>query len=324
MMRNCLKFSAFIALILLASVELNAQDGEGTMYFSNLLLSNPAYTGASGSSSIILSYRDYYPGYGFGLGSLYGSWDSYFEPLHGGAGVYIFENRLGDILNDLRAGGTYAYHLRAGRDIYINAGFMATMIHRSVNTGGIILPDQIDPLLGPVLPSGEIIGDMSRTLFDTGIGFLFIYRNYNAGFSVNHIATPDLTGSGSRASMLARRYSVHGAASFELKNRIKLDPLLAASFQSGVVTASGGMVASYNVLNINIITHFDSRQGVNALQAGLFVEKGALALGYNHYFMPFRNEISVPFTLSAQVSVKVNLFTIEKRDNTGTIKTPNL
>lgn len=313
-----------VAVMLFTCRALVAQDAEGTMYFSNLLLSNPAYTGASDNSSIIMSYRDYYPGYGFGMGSVWGSWDSFFEPLHGGVGFNVFESRLGNILNDLRMGGTYAYHLRAGKDFYINAGFIATMIHRSINTDGLILPDQIDPLLGPVLQSGEVIEDMSRTMFDTGIGFLIIYKAYNAGFSVNHIATPDLTGRDTESSSLARRFSTHATASFELKNGIKLDPLMAVNWQSDVVNGSAGIVAAYKVLSINLLTHFDSRSGINALQAGLFVEKGSITLGYNHYFNPFRNQNTTPFSLSAQVTVKVRLYSVEKRDMAGTINNPNL
>jgi len=49
-----------------------------------------------------------------------------------------------------------------------------------------------------------------------------------------------------------------------------------------------------------------------------------MALGYNHYFMPFRNNNSVPFTLSAQVSVIITLYPVEKRDISGTINKPKL
>ncbi|MEZ4999468.1 MAG: hypothetical protein R2727_01880 [Bacteroidales bacterium] len=74
------------------------------------MLSNPAFTGSTDRSIINLSYREYFPGYNLGTGSLYCSWDSFFEALHGGAGLYVSgEQRLFDnILNDLRAGATYA------------------------------------------------------------------------------------------------------------------------------------------------------------------------------------------------------------------------
>lgn len=303
---------------------MQAQDAEATMYFSNLILSNPAYTGASGESSIVLSYRDYFPGYGFKVGSLYGSWDSYFDQLHGGTGIYIFENRLGSILNDLRVGGTYSYHLRAGRELFVYAGFMAAMIHRSLNTDNLVLPDQIDPLLGPVLQSGEIIDNLSRTMFDTGIGFLFIYRRFNGGVSVNHIAKPDLTGRGGESSRLARRFSVHATSSFDLENGIKLDPLVSASLQAGVITASAGIVTGYSIINVNLLTHLDSRQGVSSIQAGVCIQKSSLAIGYNHYFNPFRSEMAIPFTLSSQVTLRISLFSVEKRAITRAINNPKL
>ncbi|MEZ5010895.1 MAG: hypothetical protein R2744_04505 [Bacteroidales bacterium] len=51
-------------------------------------------------------------------------------------------------MNDLRAGATYAATIRAGKEIFVNAGFMASIIHRSVNSGNIILPDQIKSAAG--------------------------------------------------------------------------------------------------------------------------------------------------------------------------------
>lgn len=319
--------SILLALAVFVTVvpDLQCQDAESSMFYSNPILSNPAYTGSSGRSAIVLSYRDYFPGMGFNVGSLYGSWDSFIEPLHGGVGVYLFENRLGNILNDLRTGATYSYHLRAGRELFINAGFMASVIHRSLNTDYIVMPDQIDPLLGPVLPSGQITEFRSRTIFDTGIGFLLIYRNYTGGISLNHIAAPDLTGSGIADSRLPRRISMHVSASYSFKDsEMCLEPLFAASYQGGVFVAEAGIIYGCNILNINVVAHTDSRQGLSAIQSGIFVEKGLLGIGYNHYFNPGVAGTFVTSSLSSQVTLWVGLYNVEKRGVIRTIKYPKL
>ncbi|MEZ4997625.1 MAG: type IX secretion system membrane protein PorP/SprF [Bacteroidales bacterium] len=89
-----------------------------------------------------------FPGKGFGLRSVYASFDGYFSSLHGGAGVWISDDMLGDIMNDLRGGASYAYHFRAGRDVYVTAGLTASVITRGIRAGSVILPDDIDPIPG--------------------------------------------------------------------------------------------------------------------------------------------------------------------------------
>ncbi|MEZ4999469.1 MAG: type IX secretion system membrane protein PorP/SprF [Bacteroidales bacterium] len=216
-------------------------------------------------------------------------------------------------------------HLRAGKEIFVNAGFMASIIHRSVNSGNIILPDQIDPLLGAVLPPGEIIDRPSRTVFDAGIGFMVIYRNYNGGFSVNHIATPDITGNGGEGARLHRRLSVHAAASYDLPGEeMSVDPLVTLSLQGDVVSASGGVVLSYNALSVNAVAYFDSRQGISAVQSGLYIEKGLFGVGYNHYFSTGGGGVAVPLTLSSQLVVSISLYNVEKRELIRAIKYPKL
>ncbi|HCC71915.1 MAG TPA: hypothetical protein DEQ09_12305, partial [Bacteroidales bacterium] len=132
---------------------ISAQDTESLSFYYNPVQSNPALSGTEGPGKLRLIYRDYYPGRSLNLHSFHCSYDSYLETIHGGFGLYVSENIMGDLLNELRAGAAYSYHLRAGRDLYVNAGFMASVINRSIDAGNIILPDQVDPLLGPVLIS---------------------------------------------------------------------------------------------------------------------------------------------------------------------------
>ncbi|MBS0010433.1 MAG: PorP/SprF family type IX secretion system membrane protein [Bacteroidales bacterium] len=306
------KGSFITPYVLLAAVLLSsgadAQEGGAGTFFTSPLSSNPAYTGTSGNNLITLSYAALYPGYNMGTATIYGSWDSWFESLHGGAGLYVLENRLGDILNDLRIGGTYAYHLQADRNLWINAGFTASMIHRSLNSSAVILPDQIDPLLGPVLPSGESVEGRSRTLFDASVGFIVRWYDFTGGLSISHIATPDLTGDAKSFSRLPRRYSIHGSYIFTFqRNRYGLEPVFAASYQGSAGYLLGGLVGRYDAFSVNLASHFSFPEGLSAFQAGVAVEAGAVEVGYNHLFTAGNQRVATPKTFSSVIVLRLTI-----------------
>jgi type IX secretion system PorP/SprF family membrane protein len=317
------------SVILLAGVFIipgaNAQEGGAGMFFSSPLSSNPAYAGSAGTSLITLSYAALYPGYNMGTATIYGSWDSWFESLHGGAGIYVLETRLGDVLNDLRIGGTYAYHLQADRNLWINAGFTASLIHRSLNSSAVILPDQIDPLLGPVLPSGESVNGRSRSLFDASVGFLVRWYDFTGGISISHIATPDLTGDARSFSRLPRRYTLHGSYNFSFqKERYALEPVFAASYQGNTGYMVAGMVGRYEAFSLNIATHFSLPEGISAFQGGVSIGSGAVEIGYNHLFTAGRQSVATPVTLTSIISLRLTIGDTQKSAGTRAINYPKL
>jgi len=324
-MPRYVKILNLILCFTLSVYHTSAQDTESLSFYYNPVQANPALAGSEGTGMLRLVYRDYYPGIRLNLYSIYCSYDSFLETIHGGFGVYVSENLLGDLLNDLRAGVAYSYHLRASRELYINAGFMASVIHRGLDAGNIVLPDQIDPLMGAVLPSGEVITSVSRTVFDAGLGFLLSYHDYHAGMSVNHIFKPDITGSGLQESRLGRRLSIHAGAAFYPGNSgVSLTPGLMINVQNSNIISALGVSVGYNDLTINILPFFDPRSGLSFVQSGLHFTKGRIELGYNYNFIPLRTDRLQPFTLSNQVYIAVGLNNIEKRDVIKAINYPKM
>ncbi len=298
-----------------------AQDIGGDMVYSVNLMSNPAYSGARGHGTLKILYRDYFPGNKLSMGSVYVSYDTYLEPVQGGIGFYLSENKLGDILNDMRLGTSYSYHMRAGRDLYINAGFVASLIYRSYNLDNAVFPDQIDPVLGPVLPTGEIIDLKSGILFDVGVGFLMNYRNFNSGISFNHLAKPDLVGRGEEDGRLKRRITIHADAEFETGYKdLKILPLLFVNFQGQFLYGAAGACLNYNPLTISMLTHIDSRDGLYAIQPGLAFETGRIIISYNYFFDAFKRDTQIPVTHSNLITLSLSLNNV---DNSGVMKAIN-
>ncbi|MBS0012156.1 MAG: PorP/SprF family type IX secretion system membrane protein [Bacteroidales bacterium] len=324
-MSRFVKILNLILCFTLSGYYVEAQDYESLSFYYNPVQANPALAGAEGQGKLRLVYRDYYPGKGLNIHSISCSYDSFLENIHGGYGVYLSENILGGLINDLRGGAAYSYHLRASREIFINAGFMASFIHRSMDAGKLILPDQIDPLLGPVLPGTEIIASQSRMVFDAGIGFLITYRDYHGGISVNHLFRPDISGRGPEEARLNRRYSLHaGSVFYPWANDWSLSPGIILNFQNNNATAATGLSLGYKDLSVNILPFFNPRTGLSFVQTGLHVETGRFELGYNYNFIPLGNDALQPFTLSNQVYIAISLNNVEKRDLIKAIKYPKM
>jgi len=324
MIRNVKIRILFLCLVLPVN-HLFAQDAESFAFYFNPVQANPALAGSEGPGKLRLMYRDYYPGKGLNLFSISSSYDSYLESIHGGFGIYVSENILGDLLSDTRAGAAYSYHLRASRELYINAGFLASLIHRGMDAGRIVLPDQLDPLLGAVLPPGEVISPVSNTVFDAGLGFLFIYRDYHAGISVNHIFNPDLTGRGFAEAVPGRRLSVHGGAVLSTRrDDLRIMPGFIINVQNANYMGAMGISLGYNMLSFNVLPFFDLRRGLSYVQSGLYLETGIVELAYNYNFTPLRTDKLQPLTLSNQLSIAITLFKSEKRANAGAINYPKM
>lgn len=181
------------------------------------LMHNPAFAGVGGVRSLNISAYSFLPGNGFGLRSVHASYDGYFSGLHGGAGVWLSDDMLGEVMNDLRGGASYAYHFRAGRNVYITSGLTASVISRGIRAGSIILPGDIDPLRGI---TGEAIDYASLsgiTRFDLGMGFTIASGPWYGGLSVMHLTRPTLSNEGLQDNRIDRLYAL--SAGIELNPR---------------------------------------------------------------------------------------------------------
>lgn len=290
-----------------------------------MLINNPAFSGSDGEGSLRMSYFNLYPGNGYNLHSLYLTYDSYLPGIHGGASLYLTDDYLGGIINDMRGGFSYAYYLQAGKELYINAGLTASVFHRGYNFEGAVLPDQIDPLGGVTLASADNLGYTGRTALDIGAGFLFLYRNFSGGFSISHLAQPDLTGNGLPWEKLPRKLLVHMSGDFNMGtvSDMKVDPLLMFSLQGGSVAGAVGASLETKHLTINLAGLEDYGHNLN-LQTGFSLRAGGMTIYYNYRFNVVRGGEMLPLSLLHQTGLAFSLNKVEKRNNIKTINYPKM
>ena len=293
--------------------------------YQMIMIKNPSLAGSEGDGALRLSYLNFYPGNNYNLHSVYFSYDSYFSKLHGGAGIYLADDYLGGIINDFRGGLSYAYFLQAGKDLFIHAGLSASIYHRGFNFANAILPDQIDPLGGVTIPSSELLASPGKTVFDIGAGFLFISGKYSGGFSINHLAEPDLSTTGSSNERLKRKLLIHLSGDFSVSKlqNLNIRPLTCIEVQSGFINAGAGAAIESKYLAINAVILGDNGKNLN-IQTGFSFNIGRIAVYYNYRFNALAGNKFMPFSLLHQTGLAFSLNNVEKRNTIKTINFPKL
>ena len=316
-------------LILLCLLSLTAQViGQESDYgpgYQTIMLNNPAFAGSNGEGMMRLSYMNFYPGNNYNFHSIYFSYDSYFAAVHGGAGIYLADDYLGGVVNDIRGGISYSYFLQADKNLFINAGLSASFYHRGFDFGKAILPDQIDPLGGISGISAEMLANTGRTVFDIGAGVLFISGKLLGGFSITHLAEPDLSDNGSANERLKRKYMVHLAGDFDLDKRyhLKIRPLTVLELQGAFLSAGAGAVIESKFISGNIVLLFNNNKNMN-VQTGFSFKTGRIAVFYNYCFNIIQGNTFMPFSLLHQTGLAFSLNNVEKRIRVKTIKFPEM
>jgi type IX secretion system PorP/SprF family membrane protein len=315
----------FLLSVFLTVHCVNGQDMSYGPGFQTILQNNPAFTGSEGDGILRVSYMNFFPGNNYNLNSMFLSYDSYMPGIHGGAGFYLADDYLGGIINDLKGGFSYAYHFQAGRDIFISAGLTASCYYRGFNTGRIILPDQIDPLNGVSLPSGEIISRRGRAAFDIGAGAMMTTGRIIAALSVIHLATPDLSGAGSQSDRLNRKVTLNIAGKIDLSesHQIAARPVLLAELDSRNVMGGIGSSVENNFFSISAVLLTGNSEDID-LQAGCSVKTGRILLFYNYKFNILSGTSMVPVSLIHQAGMAISLNDVDKRKVIKAINYPKL
>lgn len=308
---------------LISAVE--CQETDHGMGYQSVIQDNPAFSGSEGDGTVRLQYNNYYPGNGYKLNSVFFSYDSYFPALHGGAGIYISDDYMGGIINDLRGGLSYSYFLQAGKDIYINAGLSASFFRRGFSFENSLLPDQIDPLGGSTAPSSETLAATGHTVFDVGAGFLFIAPGFFGGFSVSHLAEPDISLAGISDSRLKRKWLLSLSGDFILNSEmnLKLRPVVITAFQGGFITAGAGTILESKYISANAILLGDSGNNMN-LQTGFSINAGRICVFYNYRFNIVSAYNMMPLSLLHQTGIAFSLNNVDKRKTIKTINFPKM
>jgi type IX secretion system PorP/SprF family membrane protein len=314
--------------VLLAFLTLLPVIGQETTYgpgYQTIMNTNPAFAGSSGDGIMRLSYLNFYPGNNYDLHSFFLSYDTYIPLVHGGAGLFVSNDYIGGIVNDVRGGFSYSYHLQAGKNMFINAGLSASVWHRGFSASNVVLPDQIDPLGRITLPTSDVIDFSGHTIFDIGAGLLMTSGRYLGDLSVSHIARPDLAGLGSDNGRLDRKVTLHFSGTFVISRTsgLKVTPLVFGEIQGGNYITGAGSTIGWDSFSINAVVLTNSAKDID-LQTGFSVNAGPVCLFYNYSFNAVTGNSMLPASLLHHAGMALSLNNVDKRKIIKTINFPKL
>ena len=215
--------------------------------------------------------------------------------------------------------------MQAGKNLFINAGLSGSIYHRGFDFGNAILPDQIDPLGGVSSSSSEALSSAGKTIFDIGAGFLFMSGKFSGGFSINHLAEPDLSSTGLSDERLKRKLLIHLSGDFTLSKEqdLKIQPLSYFEIQSGYINGGAGAALESKYLAINVVLLGDNAKNLN-IQTGFSFKTGRISIYYNYRFNAVSGNEFMPLSLLHQTGLAFSLNDVEKRNTIKTINFPKL
>jgi len=170
-----------------------SQDVSSSHMYSNRIYLNPALTGVEHDERrVFLNYRNQWPGIGNSFVSYTASYDQYIKSLQGGVGFKIFNDaQANGAIQEFSLAVDYSYHMQLSHKFFLNAGFEAGFVQKSLKTSGFVLSDMIDPVTGESSGfSAESFSDSKVFYPDFAIGLSGFYEKYYGGVSVSHILKP--------------------------------------------------------------------------------------------------------------------------------------
>jgi type IX secretion system PorP/SprF family membrane protein len=315
-----------IFLILIFFSFFSVSEGQDTWYGNTngmRSMLNPAYCGVEGKSSLKLSSCSFLPGGGFDLTSLFASFDCYIPSLHGGASVWVVDDILGDVTNDMRAGLAYAYHLKAGDNLFFTAGLTFSLIHLGINRSAIVLPDDIDPFYGVRTSSGELINTNGITRFDIGTGITLSAGEWYGGLAIMHLSQPYMSDNQEKNSRIQRKYVLEGGTTISLGDKIMLQPGLSIIVQGKAFIGSAGTTMKWRQFSAGL-SGWLIKDGFSAIQPAIGWSNGSTSISMTYGYNLDLPDNTLPSTAIVKASLSINLKNVEKRRVFHVIKLPEM
>lgn len=185
-----------LGAMLLASGTAAAQDVGFSQFYANPLYMNPAFAGTAVAPRIALTYRGQWPGLVSAFTTVSASYDQYVSDLHGGIGVILMTDRVGDhgALSTNMLGAMYAFNFRVSREVNVSAALQVSLVNTNLKWDNYLrFPDQINAEMGFAYPTGAQAPDKtSQWAADFNAGVLAYGSKWYAGLSASHLTQPNV------------------------------------------------------------------------------------------------------------------------------------
>ena len=325
----------FVSLLLITfflSGTASGQDSQFSQFYANPLFLNPSLAGADECMRIMAGYRNQWPALDNSFTTYALGADRRIDALSGGVGLTLMSDNAAGLVNTLRAGLIYSYHLKISRQATLNAGIEVVAHQQRLDWDELIFADMINTSTGQVLPAGtaEVKPDNTSVLvpdFATGL-MLGIGGKYYAGIAAHHLAQPDIdyyTSSGENP--LYRKYTFHAGASFLLsesyyqnnRGSLYFSPNLMYQQQKSAKQLNLGFNFTYYPITAGIwYRHNFTNPDAFIAFVGVKQERFKVGYSYDYSLSKLMGEAGG----AHEVSVSILLNCEGKRNRPGAIKCP--
>lgn len=212
-----------LLIVLIWGINGFAQDPEFTQYYANPIYLNPAFAGSAYGPRFALNYRNQWPNISGGFVTYAASYDQHFDVLSGGLGVQVMYDKAGDGELSTTIGSLmYSYMLRINKNFAIKAGIQASLISKSIDFSKLLFGDQINPKLGFIYETQEVLP--SKGIYkidpvpDFSAGLMGFSKKFYGGFAINHISEPQISFYQDNKSTLPMKITAHAGLLIPLDN----------------------------------------------------------------------------------------------------------
>lgn len=215
---NIVRHLTLLAGLFLALGVARAQDPQLSQFYAAPQYLNPAFTGNTHQDRIALNYRKQWPGVGPGYETYALAYDHRFAGANSGIGGMVMHDQSGSMgLYFTSMAMSYSYEARINRKHAFRGGLRMGYTLRGTAPDGYLFADQVIRDNAPrTIESGMV---QSIGYFDFAVGGLYYNEKFWAGFSTNHLNTPQQSLFMEGDAELPMRTSVHLGYRFPLDKR---------------------------------------------------------------------------------------------------------
>ncbi len=315
----------FLSILVSTTVGVRAQDPEFSQFYANPLYLNPAMAGVEGAAKVFLGYRNQWPGAASPYSTYSASYEQYLEPLQGGIGVHVMNDRQGGgVFNTISLDAVYSYHLKVSRDLTVTGGLQASMGHRNMSPEGLVLPDEVAG--NPV----TTLTGYSKIYPDFSVGFAAFYRNLFGGVAAHHLHQPYTGTSDNPNTRLSRKYTAHVGAMIPIyekrlgKEVLQLSPNLVFIQQDTYQQLNYGLELIYRNLIGGVWFRQDLKfsYGTAIFSVGYGNDQFRIRYSYDARFSA--PDVHIPSLGSHEISMVIIFENINKSSKHRAIKCPKI
>ncbi len=202
---------------------------------------NPGYAGTNGAICATAAYRTQWVGFPGSPKTILFTIDAPVSALHGGAGLTIVNDQLGNF-SFMHVRGTYSFHKPIGATGLLGIGLELGILQSSVKYNWLA-PDGTNGANDQAIPGGPI----GKMTFDLGLGAYYRTEQLYVGLSTSH-----LPGSAEQLKatkfdyQVARHYYVLAGYDFFLTSKLKLRPSVHIKSDAAVTTFDANINLLFN------------------------------------------------------------------------------